>query len=197
MAAVPAGNRNALAWAALAFAAATGCAVLILDWHLGYPLAAFRFEYAGGGSCKLRGNDGFAGFLLFALLGFPAAVLAAILFASSLRRQVLAGAMGLIASVAAAVVLARLDYVGPALGICPLPAIERGAPSRFQLTCSGVRRGASLKALTNRMAKLGAKREFIGEADFFFREHWLSPTEVCEVSSDGSGRVTSAYYSTR
>lgn len=110
------------AWIAVVFAAATALAIGAADHALHHPLAGFREEYADGGSCKLRGLDGFEHLLRVGLLAWPAAVFAALRFAGSLARAPRprdARWLGLATSLVAVALMLHLAFVGPALGLCP------------------------------------------------------------------------------
>ncbi|MFO0625276.1 MAG: hypothetical protein U0325_06615 [Polyangiales bacterium] len=110
------------AWIAAVFAATTALAIGAADHALQHPLAGFREEYAGGGSCKLRGLDGFELLLGVGLLAWPAAGFAALRFAGSLVRAPRprdARWLGLATSLATIALLRHFAFVGPALGLCP------------------------------------------------------------------------------
>jgi len=119
------------AWILASLAALVALAIFVADLALHRPLAHFRLEYLGGGSCKLRGQGGFETLLLAGLLAFPVAIIAAGLFVISLVSSPRSAArwLGLAVSAAILAALMHLDFVGPILGICP-PAAPAPASTR-------------------------------------------------------------------
>jgi hypothetical protein len=104
---------------ALAVSLLIGLAILICDQLLRRPLGSFEVEYAGGGSCKLRGHVDFRALLAIGVLTFPAMIFSTGSFAASVLRREPRAWVGLLASVAVIGLLIQLKFVGPALGLCP------------------------------------------------------------------------------
>lgn len=104
---------NALLLLAAAWPWLLAAGIALADASRGHPLQAFTREYAGGGSCKIRGDSIFELLLLVGLTGFPVGLAAAV--AAARRRSW--SAAGLAGGGCVALVL--LGFAGPALGICP------------------------------------------------------------------------------
>lgn len=108
-------------WPRVALMTAVACALSIdgVNRARGDLLGDFYAEYAGGGSCELRGEDGFHLLLLVGLLAFPLALGAGVSFARRLRRaRDRRSAVGLAIAALTLLALHRLDFADAALEIC-------------------------------------------------------------------------------
>lgn len=108
-------------WPRVALVSAVACAVAIdaVNRARGDLLGNFYAGYAGGGSCKLRGDDAFRLLIAVGLLAFPLAVGAGVSFAVRLwRARDRRSAVGLAIAALTLFALHRLDFADAALGIC-------------------------------------------------------------------------------
>lgn len=115
-------RRGRLRALCLAAAAGLGLAVALGNALLRNPLGAFREEYAGGGSCKLRGLDAFELLLLVGQLAFPLAAYALAAYGAEAwraRGRARGAVVGAVAALAVLAALWGIGFVGPLWGLCP------------------------------------------------------------------------------
>ena len=112
-----AGASGLAAAALLAFA---GAALAALGGQLD-EIQAFYVEYAGGGSCKLRGGGALETLVWVGVLALPASAVAAAVFAAQRRWALLVVALVVL------VCLVRVDFLPIAFELCsPLfPTVAR------------------------------------------------------------------------
>ncbi len=112
---------RAFDWPRVALIAAIACAltIAVVNAARGDQLGNFYAEYAGGGSCKLRGDEAFHLLIMVGLLAFPLALGAGVAFGlRAWRARDRRAAMGLAIAALTLFALHRLDFADAALEIC-------------------------------------------------------------------------------